>query len=67
LTVHADATSNPHNGNTDTKAKVFVTSSGADTARPIHLLKNDKGFWKANNWSSLVVGVKFIKKVVDDL
>jgi hypothetical protein len=67
LTVHADATSNPHNGNTAEQAKVFVTSSGADSARPIHLHKNDKGLWKANNWSSLLVGVKVIKKVVDDL
>lgn len=68
LTVNADSTSNPHNGNTDTQAKVFVTSTGADSARPLHVGKNDKGIWKANNWSSLLMGVKYIKpQVVDDL
>jgi hypothetical protein len=40
------------------RTKVFVYSSGADSARPITLRKNDKGFWKADEWSSLVVGVR---------
>lgn len=37
--------------------KVFVHSTGADTPRPITLVRNDKGLWKAFEWSSLEVGV----------
>lgn len=40
------------------RTKVFVYSTGADSARPITLRRNDKGFWKADEWSSLIVGVK---------
>lgn len=43
---------------TDGQAKVFVYSSGADTPRPITLRVNDKGVWKAWEWSSLEVGVR---------
>ena len=38
--------------------KVFVWSSGADTARPITLKRNPKGLWKVSEFSSLVVGVR---------
>lgn len=38
--------------------KVFVKCSGADTPRPITLVKNDKGIWKAKEFSSLLVGIK---------
>lgn len=38
--------------------KIFVKCSGADTPRPITLVKNDKGIWKAKEFSSLLVGVK---------
>ncbi len=37
--------------------KVFVRSTGADTARPIRMSKNDKGIWKGIEFSSLFVGV----------
>ncbi len=40
------------------KGKTFVRSSGADSPRPVHLVKNDKGFWKATNWSSIEVGIR---------
>jgi hypothetical protein len=40
------------------QTKLFVTCSGADSARPITLVRNDKGIWKATAWSSLVVGIK---------
>lgn len=43
---------------TDGQAKVFVYSSGADNPRPITLKVNDKGAWKAWEWSSLEVGVR---------
>ncbi|MEZ6187887.1 MAG: hypothetical protein R3F62_23120 [Planctomycetota bacterium] len=48
------------------RAKVFVWSSGADTPRPIILIKNNRGLWKADNWSSLTVGCRPPVEVVDD-
>jgi len=42
----------------DGKMKIFVECSGADTPRPITLVKNDKGMWKAWEFSSLMVGVR---------
>ena len=36
--------------------KIFVWCTGADSPRPITLKKNDKGLWKALEWSSLQVG-----------
>ncbi|MCZ2355260.1 MAG: hypothetical protein LC115_01010 [Bacteroidia bacterium] len=42
----------------DGKTKVFVWSTGADSARPITLKQNDKGVWKAFEFSSLMVGVR---------
>ena len=40
------------------KRKVFVWSTGADTARPIALTRNVKGIWKVNEFSSIVTGVR---------
>lgn len=40
------------------EARVFVFSSGADTPRPMRLVKSPKGHWKAREWSSLEVGVR---------
>lgn len=45
--------------------KVFVECSGA-SARPVTLKINDKGLWKAYEWSSLIVGVQAPKKVKSD-
>ncbi len=38
--------------------KVFVWSTGADSSRPITLKQNDKGVWKAYEFSSIMVGVR---------
>ncbi len=46
--------------------KVFVKCTGADSPRPITMTKNDKGIWKAAEYSTLVVGVKKPKEK-DDL
>ncbi len=43
---------------TDKYVKIFIVSSGADTARPVTLEKNNKGLWKVSEFSSLVVGVR---------
>lgn len=59
--------SNPYSGDPEKGLyKIFVFCSGADSARPISLKKNDKGIWKANNWSSVLVGIKK-EPVSDDL
>lgn len=50
------------------KTKIFVKCYGADSARPIHMTKNDKGLWKASKWSSLYAGMKpVVEKEVDDI
>ncbi len=42
----------------DGRAKMYVWSTGAPSPRPISLERNDKGIWKAFEWSSLEVGVQ---------
>ncbi len=37
---------------------MYLWSTGADTPRPIALERNDKGLWKAFEWSSLEVDVR---------
>lgn len=54
-----ECSDNPYSGDRETgQYKVFVACSGADSPRPVTLKRNDKGFWKASEWSSLIVGVK---------
>ncbi|MCA8923189.1 MAG: hypothetical protein KDD82_15345 [Planctomycetes bacterium] len=48
------------------RAKVFVWSSGADSPRPLTLIKNNRGLWKATNWSSLTVGIRPPAAPLDD-
>lgn len=48
------------------RIKVFVACTGADTPRPITLLRNNRGVWKALEYSSLFVGVRPPPAVVDD-
>jgi hypothetical protein len=58
---------NPHSGDSDSGVyKVFVRSSGAASPRPITLKRNNRGVWKALEWSSLLMGVIPPKKSVDD-
>lgn len=42
----------------DDQVKVFVDCSGADTPRPITLKRNNRGIWKAYEYSSLFVGIR---------
>ena len=57
--------SNPYSGDAENGPyKLFVFCSGADSPRPITIKKNNKGLWKASNWSSVLVGIK--KEPVDD-
>ncbi len=50
------------------KFKIFVKCYGADSPRPIKLVKNNKGYWKAVEWSSIIMGIKKpVVKIDDDL
>jgi hypothetical protein len=52
-------TTGPYSGDPSTGTfKVFVISSGAASPRPVTLKINDRGLWKASEWSSLIVGVQ---------
>lgn len=56
---------NPYSGSEESgQLKLFVECSGADSARPLHVKRNNRGLWKTNNWSSVIVGIK--KKQIDD-
>lgn len=49
----------PYSGDVETGTyQVFVTSSGAPSARPVTLHRNQRGIWKAYEWSSLLLGVR---------
>ena len=62
-----EITDNPHSGDKESGTyKVFVRSSGADSARPISLKRNNKGLWKASEWSSLSSGVVPPVQQIDD-
>ena len=57
--------SNPSSGDVSSGVyKIFVKCSGADSPRPINLEMNNRGYWKATSWSSLLTGIK--KPPVDD-
>lgn len=40
------------------EVRIFITSTGADSPRPLRLKRNDAGLWKVAEFSSLVVGVR---------
>ena len=49
----------PYSGDPETGTyKVFITSSGASSPRPVTVKRNDQGMWKAYEWSTLIVGVQ---------
>jgi len=50
---------NPYSGDIESGLlKLYIKCSGADSDRPFTVRKNDKGIWKATNWSSILVGIK---------
>jgi hypothetical protein len=54
---------NPYSGKAeDGQIKVFVNCTGASSDRPITLLRNEQGIWKAKEFSSLVVGIQAPKQ-----
>ncbi len=42
----------------DESARLFVFSSGADRDRPISMKRNNRGIWKAYEWSTIVTGIR---------
>jgi hypothetical protein len=60
---------NPYSGDPDSGTyKVFVSCSGASRPRPVTVKRNDRGIWKAHEWSSILVGVQGpVQKSQDDL
>lgn len=59
-------TRNPYSEQSNGDVKVFIKCTGASTPRPIALRKNNKGIWKAVNYSSLFVGTQPPASMVDD-
>ena len=58
---------NPHSGDAASGTfKVFIASTGAASPRPITVKKNNRGLWKAHEWSSLTLGVVPPKVEIDD-
>jgi hypothetical protein len=58
---------NPHSGDPHTgQTKLFITCSGASSPRPVSVKRNNRGIWKASEWSSLLVGITPPKKNTDD-
>lgn len=67
-TVEFGARNSYSGDNTSGKVRIFILCSGADSPRPITMVKNNRGYWKASKWSSLFAGMKpEIEKVDDDL
>ena len=57
--LRIECQSGPYSDDVDDRIyKVFVTSSGAPSARPVALHRNQRGVWKAYEWSSLLLGVR---------
>lgn len=61
-------THNPHSGDEASgRIKVFVVFSGAASPRPVTVRRNSRGVWKADEWSSLVMGIIPLAGVEDEL
>jgi hypothetical protein len=48
------------------RVKLFVATSGASRPRPVSVQRNNRGLWKALEWSSLTVGVEPPAMETDD-
>jgi hypothetical protein len=58
---------NPYSGDPDSGTyKLFVSCSGASSPRPVTVKRNDRGIWKAHEWSSLISGVKAPARSTED-
>ncbi len=46
--------------------KIFVKSAGADSPRPIYMIRNNRGIWKASEWSTIIMGIVPPVQNIDD-
>jgi hypothetical protein len=54
-----DFSANPYSGDPASgTTKVFVACAGADSPRPVTVRRGAHGLWQAQEWSSLVVGIR---------
>jgi hypothetical protein len=59
--------SNLYSGDPDSGTyKTFVHCSGAASPRPVSLKRNNRGVWKASEWSSLIMGIAPASRSTDD-
>jgi hypothetical protein len=62
-----DLSASPYSGDPASgMVKVFVVSSGASNPRPVTVRRNNRGVWKAYEWSSLTMGVVPPVQGIDD-
>ena len=59
-------TRNVHSEAIEGRVRLFVACTGADSPRPMTLRPNNRGVWKALEFSSLFVGIRPPVEVVDD-
>jgi hypothetical protein len=50
----------------DEQHTLFVPCSGADSPRPVQVKKNNKGIWKAAEYSSILVGIRTAPSTAQD-
>ncbi len=58
---------NKYSVQSDGSIKVYVDCTGASYPRPIRMTKNDKGLWKASEFSSMFLDVQTVEAQNDDL
>jgi hypothetical protein len=59
-------TRNAHSEAIEGRVRLFVACTGADSPRPMTLRPNNRGVWKALEFSSLFVGIRPPVEVIDD-
>jgi hypothetical protein len=58
---------NPHSGDPQEGTyKAFIRCAGADSPRPVTVRRNNRGIWKAREWSSVIVGIMEPSTMVED-
>ncbi len=59
---HLEFSLHQHKVQNDKEHAFFVPCSGADFPRPVQVKKNNRGIWKAANYSSILVGIRPAKQ-----
>lgn len=57
--LELEITTNKYSGSREAgRIKLFLNCSGADSPRPITLMKKSDGIWVAHEWSTLIMGIR---------